>query len=177
MGMIVMAGQASPAPASGGSPAWMDKVQRHWGGTFEDEQQQAIWNKASTSALYLTTLAIFLANLVFITADYSRYASCSVVFFFIGLGGLWYAQAVARRQNVRPIPRVPSWLATGMSSALFGGILFVVVTRGLDSGGGWQSRAVTCAVTAVVWGVLSRVILKRRHDRMVRAEIQAPAGR
>jgi hypothetical protein len=117
-----------------------------------------------------------LASLVFISIDYDRYVASSLVSFLIGLGGLRYAQAVARRQDVRPIRRVTSWPGTAAASALFGGIMFVLV-RAMDPGSSWQSRAVTSTVVAVAWGVTTRMILKGRHDRMARATTESPAGR
>lgn len=174
--MISMEGQASPAGARGAWFLWADAIQRYWSGTFEDEQQQAVFNTASASALYLTTTASFLASLVFLSVDYDRYVASSLTFFLIGLGGLRYAQVVARHQNVSPIRRVPSWPGTAAASALFGIIMFTV-TRAMDPSMGWQSRVVICSVVAVFWGVVTRMIVKGRYERIPPGKSESPAGR
>jgi hypothetical protein len=176
MGMISMDGQAGPTGARGTWFTWADAVQRYWSGTFEDEQQQAVFNTASASALYLTTTASFLASLVFLSLDYDRYVASSFTSFLISLGGLRYAQLVARQQNVSAIRKVPSWRGTVAASALFG-ILMYTLTRAMDPGTGWQSRAVLCAVVAVVWGVLSRMIMKGKSAQTPPDKIESPAGR
>jgi hypothetical protein len=175
MGMISMEGQAGPAGARGARSTWADAIQRYWSGTFADEQQQAVFNTASASALYLTTTASFLASLVFLSVNYDRYLASSLTFFLIGLGGLRYAQAVARHQNVHPIRKVPSWPGTAAASALFG-ILMFTVTRAMDPGMDWRSRAVLCAVVAVVWGVVTRLILKAKYEPIPPGKMESPAG-
>ena len=174
--MISMDGKAGAAGTRGASSTWADVVQRYWSGTFEDEQQQAVSDRASASALYLTTTASFLASLVFISIDYDRYVASSLTFFFIGLGGLRYAQRIARRQNVSPVRKIPSWRATAAASALFGAILFTV-TRAMDPGTGWQSRAVTCIVVAVFWGVVTRAILRARYNRTAQSTTESSSPR
>src|SRR5664280_1591939 len=158
-GVIVMPETDSSARMHGGPSTWIDKLQQSLSNGFEDERQEAVWNKASTSALYLTTSAIFVADLVFISIDYNRYGSASFVFLLIALGGLLYAQLTARRQNVRPVVRAPSWRSTAVSSVLFGA-LFFVITRAMDHGGDWRTRLILCAVVAMVWGTLMRAALK-----------------
>jgi hypothetical protein len=158
----------SSAAAHGGQSAWIGGFHRFLSSDFEDERQEAVWNKAAASALSLTWLAILVADLVFVLIDYDRYASVSFVSFMIASGGLVYAQLKAGRQGVRPRVRVPSWPAMALGSVLFG-TLFFFLTRAMDHGGDWRTRAISSAAVAVFWGIAMRVTLKRKHDRALRA--------
>ena len=67
----------------------------------------------------------WVASIAFLLIDYNRFAPCVYVFFVLALGGLLYAETVARRQGVRAIARVPSWRVSSVSSILFG-VLFLL---------------------------------------------------
>ena len=160
--MITMeeAHASTPAPA----PAWLDKLQLVGSGSFQDERQRAVWNQAVTSAYSLTLISTVIADLIFLAIDYNRYAACGFVFLMIvSLGGS-YAQWIARRQNVRPVVRTPSWPATVLSGTLFG-LVFFVLTQMMDPSPNLQRKAITCAVAAAIWALILRVIIKRRAER------------
>jgi FtsH-binding integral membrane protein len=160
--MITMqeAHTSTPAPA----PAWLDKLQLVGSSSFEDARQRAVWNQAITSAYGLTLTATVIANLIFLAVDYNRYASCGFVFLMIvSLGGS-YAQWLARRQNVKPVVRTPSWPSTVLSGTLFG-LVFFVLTQMMDPSANLQRKAVICAVVAAIWALILRMIVKRRAER------------
>jgi hypothetical protein len=52
--VIVMPETDSSARAHGGPSAWIDGLRPFWSNGFEDERQEAVWNKAAASALNLT---------------------------------------------------------------------------------------------------------------------------
>ena len=145
---------------------WIDKLQGNWSGDFADERQQATWNKASASAMYLMMWASIVAAFGFITVDANRYSSCALVLCLIAMGGPVYAQTVARRQNARPVSRVPSWPSMTVNALLFG-ITFFVITRLLDRGEGWRTGAISSVAVAVFWTVVMRFVLQRRHNSTV----------
>jgi uncharacterized membrane protein len=160
--MITMEQERMSTPGS--APAWLDKLQLVGSGSFEDERQRAVWNQAVTSAYGLTWTAMLIAVLIFLVIDYNRYSACAFVFFMIfSLGGS-YAQWIARRQNVRPVVRTPSWPATVLSGALFG-LLFFVLTQTTDPAANVQHKAIMCAILAVIWALAFRMIMKRRAER------------
>jgi len=147
----------------------LEKLRQQWTGDLQDERQQAVWNEASASALYLTVALTLVATIVFMVVDFQRYAPCIFVFFGIAMLGLTSAEAFARRRNVRPVPKRPSWRRISVMSLLCGSGFFVLELA-TDHTRDWQSLAVQSAVFAVLWGVAMRFVLANKRERALRDE-------
>ena len=175
-GMIIMEQVTHSAPPQGGWWRWIDRLEGNWRGEFADAQQEAIWNKASASALCLVGWVGVLAALVFVTLDADRYGPCVVALALVALTGPLFAQVVARQQNVRPVSRVPSWPSAAVD-ALLTGIAFFVFLRANEPGQSWRAPAISAVVVGVFWAVTLRLLLRRRQNPPVRRAGQASGRR
>ena len=164
------------APPQGGRLTWIGKLERNWRGDFADERQEAIWNKACASALYLVGWVGVVAALVFVTVDADRYAPCALALDVIAVAGPVFAQAVARRQDVRPVSRVPSWPSLALDGLLMG-VTFYVYLRAMEPGHGWRTQAILSVVVAGFWAITLRLVLQQRRNSADRRADRGPGGR
>jgi len=164
------------APPQGGSSTWIDRLEGNWRGEFADERQEAIWNKASASALFLVGWVGVLAALVFVTLDAARYSPCALALGLLACAGPVFAQVIASRQDVRPVSRVLSWPAAAVE-ALLSGLTFYVLIRAMDPEQGWRTAAVSAAAFAAVWAVGLRSVLRKRQKTAAGRGDQVSGGR
>jgi FtsH-binding integral membrane protein len=164
------------APPQGGSSTWIDRLEGSWRDEFADERQEAIWNKASASALTLVGWVGVLAALVFVTVDAARYSPCALALGLVACAGPMFTQAIARRQDVRPVSRVPSWPAMAVN-ALLTGLTFYVLIRAMEPEQGWRAAAVSAVAFAALWALGLRSVLRKRQKTAVGRGRQVSGGR
>ena len=165
------------APPQGGWSTWIDKLEGNWRDDFADERQEAIWNKACASALYLVGWLGVVAALVFVTVDADRYFPCVLALAAIAVIGPVSAQVVARRQDVRPVSRVPSWPSLAVDAVRMG-LMFYVYLRVREPGQGWRTSAILSVVVATFWAVTLHLVQQQRvRNADVRRTAQASVRR
>ena len=159
-------GAAGSRPRTG---TLLEKLRQQWTGDLRDERQQAVWNEASASALYLTVALTWLATIVFMVVDFQRYEACIFVFFGIAMLGLTYAEATARRKNVRPVPKQPSLRRISLMSLECGsGFFLLELATGRSPD--WRSLAVESALFGVLFGIAMRFVLANKRARALQDE-------
>jgi len=174
--VIIMEQDARRTPLLDGFITSLDALQQDWRGAFADQRQEAIWNRASTAAMYLMMWASLVAALVLDALDSARYSTCTLLLCLIPMGGSVFARTVALRQGFTPVYRVPSWPSTVLSGALFW-IIFFVLTRAMEPDGDWRGRVVASTVVAVFWTVVMRVVLHYRQRAAADRDVRTPDGR